>query len=238
MIRGQASKSRSVVETTVHRIQALLRKKELKPGDRLPSEAELIRRLRVSRSALREAIRRLETLGQIKVVHGSGMFAGDGESVAQFVQLMGSLWTVTPVALIQFQQFRAELECLAARKAAESPCTEDIAELYALCDAMELSHDEFHEVVAADCAFHLKLAAMTGNSVLLGVMRSLQEFLKTAIWHMGLKRLEDRRDNPRAHRFIADAIAISDSDRAEAAMRAHMDLVERQARAMSEQRTE
>jgi DNA-binding FadR family transcriptional regulator len=238
MIRGQASKSRSVVEQTVQRIQALIRKKRLQPGERLPSESELIRLLRVSRSALREAVRRLETLGQIKVVHGSGMYAGDGESVARFVQLLGSLWTVTPVALTQFQQFRAELECLAARKAAENPRAEDVAELYAHCDAMELSGHDFHEVVAADCAFHLKLAAMTGNDVLLGVMRSLQEFLKTAIWHMGLKRLEDRRDNPRAHRQIADAIAAGNSDRAEAAMRVHMALAERQAHAMEEQTRE
>src|SRR5262249_35851445 len=145
-----------------------------------------------------------------------------------------SLWTVTPAALAQFQQFRAELECLAARKAAESPRAEDVAELYALCDAMDVAQDNFRDVVAADCGFHLKLAAMTGNEVLIGVMRSLQEFLKTAIWHMGLKRLADRRDNPRAHRAIVDAIADSDSQGAEAAMRAHMDLVERQARAMEQ----
>lgn len=47
------------------------------PGDPLPNEATLCEELSVSRSSVREAVRKLEALHIVKVIHGKGIFVGD-----------------------------------------------------------------------------------------------------------------------------------------------------------------
>ena len=56
------------------RIVDLIRDEGLKPGDRLPTEAQLTQRFRISRPALREALKLLEQDDVISVEHGRGRF--------------------------------------------------------------------------------------------------------------------------------------------------------------------
>lgn len=56
------------------RIAELIRDENLKPGDKLPTEAQLTARFRISRPALREALKLLEQDGTIHVEHGRGRF--------------------------------------------------------------------------------------------------------------------------------------------------------------------
>lgn len=55
-------------------ITALIDEQGLKPGDQLPTEAELTRKFQISRPALREALKLLEQDGAIYVKHGKGRF--------------------------------------------------------------------------------------------------------------------------------------------------------------------
>lgn len=50
------------------------------PGDRLPSIASMARRFGVAHPTLREALRKLETLGIVEIRHGSGVFVGVDEN--------------------------------------------------------------------------------------------------------------------------------------------------------------
>jgi len=63
----------------VEHIQQLVQSGELKPGDRLPSERELSRRLGVSRSTLREAIRALVVMNILVPRHGDGTYVSSLE---------------------------------------------------------------------------------------------------------------------------------------------------------------
>lgn len=66
--------TRTIVIQLRDRIAELIRNEGLKPGDKLPTEAQLTERFNVSRPALREALKLLEQEGEIYVEHGRGRF--------------------------------------------------------------------------------------------------------------------------------------------------------------------
>src|SRR5215475_12267108 len=63
-----------VAQSVVNRILDLVRTGMLLPGDRLPSERELIDILNISRPSLREALRALSMLGIVDTRHGGGAY--------------------------------------------------------------------------------------------------------------------------------------------------------------------
>src|SRR5919109_98344 len=72
-----------VVSRTRHvreQIEAAIDRGDYAPGDRLPSERELVELLGVSRVSVREAIRSLEALGRVDVQHGRGCFVATSRS--------------------------------------------------------------------------------------------------------------------------------------------------------------
>ena len=77
----------SLVSEVVTLLRDVIETKGLDPGDRLPTEAELVKSLEVSRPVLREAISQLESLGLVRVRRGLGMFVGDRDSLAGCLKL-------------------------------------------------------------------------------------------------------------------------------------------------------
>ncbi|CAN7764365.1 GntR family transcriptional regulator [Ensifer sp. Root31] len=66
--------SRTLAIQLRDRIADLIRLEGLKPGDKLPTEAQLTQRFKISRPALREALKLLEQDDVIYVEHGRGRF--------------------------------------------------------------------------------------------------------------------------------------------------------------------
>lgn len=66
--------SRTLAVQLRDRIADLIKDKGLRPGDRLPTEAQLTQRFKISRPALREALKLLEQDDVINVEHGRGRF--------------------------------------------------------------------------------------------------------------------------------------------------------------------
>jgi GntR family transcriptional repressor for pyruvate dehydrogenase complex len=214
----------SLVDTVVERIRGMIEQGQLQAGDRLPTETELVERLGVSRGALREAIRRLETLGLLTVAQGRGMFVADNRSLSNCVQLFRSAMALSPRDALQFAEFRRMIECSTARRAAERATPEDVTELEAICERKN-EGGASAEGVHWDWKFHRKLAEIAGNEVVLNVMTVLQEFLVAGIWQSA-QAIQDGDQQQRArhvHEAIIKAIRAGDADAAEQAMQAHMD---------------
>jgi GntR family transcriptional regulator, transcriptional repressor for pyruvate dehydrogenase complex len=78
--RKPASTGRYRIERTdvyravLERIQAYIVEQEIQPGERLPSERELAELLAVSRVTIRQALKVLEDIGKVEIVHGSGTY--------------------------------------------------------------------------------------------------------------------------------------------------------------------
>jgi len=197
-------------EQVAERIAADIRAGRLAPGDRLPSERDLARRLEVGRASVREAIAALQVSGVIETRPGSGSFvaAGAHERVESH--------DASPSALLEA---RALLEPAVARLAAERGRPD--AEAEELLAAMEAAAELGDGAAWNDCdrRFHQRVAALTGNPVLLDLADRIAATMDEPLW----QRLRDDSiavaGRPRIHlaehRMIYEAIAEGDADAAE-----------------------
>jgi GntR family transcriptional repressor for pyruvate dehydrogenase complex len=212
-----------LVAEVVTLLRDVIESKGLAPGDRLPTEAELVESLEVSRPVLREAVSQLETLGLVQVRRGVGMFVGDRDSLAGCLKMVRTALAVTPRDLTQFTDLRSALERHAARRAAALATEGDVAELRALCDEMDRRDLSYEEAIGIDFAFHRKLVQITGNELMLNVMSVLQEFVVEAMLQT-TPRPRDRSVSRRLHRAVLEAVRQGDPDAAERAMDEHMEV--------------
>jgi DNA-binding FadR family transcriptional regulator len=194
-------------EDVADRIAADIRAGRLSPGERLPSERDLARRLGVGRASVREAIASLQVAGMIDTRPGSGSFVAAG-AAERTTEARDS----SPSDLLET---RALLEPAVARLAAERGGAD--AEIEALLAAMEdATGDVWND---CDRRFHQRIAALTGNPVLLDLADHIAAVMDEPLW----QRLRDdsiavpgrTTIHLAEHRMIYEAIAEGDADAAE-----------------------
>jgi GntR family transcriptional repressor for pyruvate dehydrogenase complex len=225
MVKIKPIKRKSLVDTVVERIRAVIVEGQLRPGDRLPTETEFAKQLQVSRTVLREAVGRLEMLGLVTVRGSRGMFVSEPGGLLNGFNLVRSALLLSPRELVKFTEFRRALECEAARCAAERATPADVDELQSLCEEIRRADLPAHEAFALDFRFHQKLAQLTGNELMQNVMEVIREFVMASIVEGAPVRRRDPEVTYRGHRSIVKAIAAHDADAAEKAMREHMEAV-------------
>jgi GntR family transcriptional repressor for pyruvate dehydrogenase complex len=235
--RPETLRRSSLVAEVVALLREVIETKGLAPGDRLPTEAQLVESLEVSRPVLREAVSQLEAIGLVQVRRGLGMYVGDRSSLAGCLKMVRTALAVTPRDLIQLTELRTALENHSARRAAEAATPEDLGALGELCDAMDRHDLPYEEAIGIDFAFHRKLAEIAGNELTLNVMSVLQEFIVEAMLQT-TPRPRDRSVSRRLHRAILTAVRRGDPDRAEKAMREHMQVTRERLEAAARPREE
>jgi GntR family transcriptional repressor for pyruvate dehydrogenase complex len=224
------------VAEVVTLLREVIETKGLAPGDRLPTEAELVESLEVSRPVLREAVSQLETLGLIRVRRGLGMFVGDRDSLAGCLKMVRTALAVTPRDLVQLTELRTALENHTARKAARQATREDVSALEELCDAMDRDDLPYEEAIGIDFAFHRKLAEISGHELMSNVLSVLQEFIVEGMLE-ATPRPRDRAVSRRLHRAVLAAVRKGQPDEAEKAMREHMRVTRERLEAAAGQRS-
>jgi GntR family transcriptional repressor for pyruvate dehydrogenase complex len=158
-------KREGVAEKVVHRILDLVRSGNLKAGDRLPAERELIDIFGVSRPTLREALRSLATLGVLKMRHGGGAFVTDlrAKSLLAPLDFFVSLSADNAQEVFECRRL---IEIEIARKCAEKAPPKAIDELEAMLAAQEKITDDPIAFRILDSEFHEKLFEIAGNSIM------------------------------------------------------------------------
>ena len=189
-------------------------------GERLPSEKDLSDRFGVSQPTVREAIRALETLGLIEVLHGSGSFVrSDGDfALASALQTILQLQSVGIMEVIDVRQGlgRHSIE-LAVVRATE----EDLAEIAAHCARFEQLDQlkEVDDVIAHVIGFQRAVSAASHNALL----QSLEAFLLALLNEVQFTSLSSRGVRfwrARAMRFQSCRVAILDGLRSRDAVTA------------------
>jgi GntR family transcriptional repressor for pyruvate dehydrogenase complex len=213
----------SLVSEVVTLLREVIETKGLEPGQRLPTEAELVQSLEVSRPVLREAISRLESLGLVKVRRGVGMFVGDRDSLGGCLKLVRTALAVSPRGRAQLVELLSALQHYAVRRVAEVATEADVAELRRLTDESARPGLSQNEAEGMEWAFHRRLAAITGNEPILNVMTVLQHFIG-GDGQQPAPRPRDRAASLRLRRAIVDAVRRGDAEAAEAAMRGNTEL--------------
>lgn len=141
----------------------------------MPSQGELCRRLGVSRTVVREAMRILESQGLIKISQGKlpQVLPANTQAVMDGLSTLMERSTVT---LLDVLEVRRPLEVAAATLAAEKATGEHLAQMRAANDALAQAQT-IEQQILADMRFHKVVAEATGNPVFGIVLDVLAQFL-------------------------------------------------------------
>ena len=213
----------------VRQIERLILQGILRPGERLPSERELSERLAVSRPSLREAVAELQESGLLTTRAGSGIFVAEVLGSA-FSPALIRLFGAHDEAVFDYLDFRSDMEGLAAERAARLGSDTDLAVVAAIFAKMEAAHQKRnpeHEA-ALDAEFHMAIIEASHNVVMLHMMRSMYDLLRTGVFYN--RQLMFRQKSIRGilldqHRAINAAIQARDPEGARGAVEAHMAFV-------------
>ncbi|WP_024875977.1 FadR/GntR family transcriptional regulator [Saccharomonospora piscinae] len=201
----------SVTDSAIEAIKQMIVAGELRPGDRLPREADLADRLGLSRNSLREAVRALALIHVLDVRQGDGTYVTSLEPAL----LMDAMGFVVDFhrddTVLQFLEVRRILEPAATAMAARSMSQADIAELGTLLDSLG-DNPTVEELVTNDLEFHHRIAAGTGNQVLCSFVDSVSGRTQRARTWRGITQDAAVARTLSEHRAIQQALAQRQPD--------------------------
>jgi GntR family transcriptional repressor for pyruvate dehydrogenase complex len=155
----------SLSDKLAQRIRAMIQKGDYQQGDRLPPIMEMARRFGVGHPTIREALKKLETMGFVEIRHGSGVYVTRSEEVLVLASPDYS-GTVTKKLLLDLIQVRESLEVHSVADACRNGTLEDLVEMRRLLTtaSQNLANDGvLHD---ANMGFHRQIARASGNTVL------------------------------------------------------------------------
>ena len=165
----------STTVAAITQIEALIRRGDLRPGDRMPPERELAELLGVSRPTVREALRALSLLGIVRSIHGSGTYLGNLDENALQEPLRWLLTLSLPAQDVEaVLQFRAVLESGLARLAASQISDEALGRLRSLLWELQAAESD-EEVLRLDMKMHGLVAEEANNPLLLWILSAAEE---------------------------------------------------------------
>jgi GntR family transcriptional repressor for pyruvate dehydrogenase complex len=214
-------------EEVVNQVREMLSAGNLNPGERLPSEREFARQLKVSRSALREGLRTLEIAGIVELRKGrsGGAFITRGnpqvvsDSMADLLRLGDISWHHLTEARIWIEEVIVRMACARATREDIEALEENIRQAMMLFEKGQLMAKTD---VLID--FHNVLAKATHNPVLVMITRMLTDTLRYFTRRLGS---ETTRAVFRSRRRFMNAFAKGDVEAAVAEMERNLRKVHR-----------
>ena len=206
-------------------LSAKIRRGLYLPGEKLPTEPEVMAEQGVSRTVVREAMSRLQAAGLVETRHGVGTFVLEPPLPAAPADVLATNLTISDV--LAMLELRISVETEAAGLAALRRSEEQLALMRRALDDFDESASKGESSVDADFKFHLQIAQATGNKYFedfyrrlgvttiprtrLDISKFLPEPTQTYMVRINLE-----------HRNILDAIAQKDPNTASAGMRMHL----------------
>ena len=182
---------------------------DLKPGERL-MEVQLAEQLGVSRTPVREAIRKLELEGLLIMVPRKGAYVAD----------------VSVKDILDVLEVRSVLEGLAAALAAERMTEEELEELELISYHFKrcIENGDTEGMIERDMQFHDRILNSTRNVKLIQIAHGLQEQVQRfrvtyfSEYHKSDALLSE-------HQAVLEAIANRDASQAQQVAQYHIDML-------------
>jgi len=162
----------SLADAVVGRLQQQLSLGVYQPGDKLPSEPELMAQFGVGRSTIREAIRILANTGHVTVRQGSGTMVESQRGIAEPLQQR-----LKRADASDLDEVRQLLEIKIAEKAALMRTRKDITKMQTLLEqrAVAARGGDTAETITVDIRFHVAMAVASKNDILADLYRTVAE---------------------------------------------------------------
>ncbi len=205
-------------------IRRLIEGHRLKPGDRLPTERELARDMKVSRASVRSGLQSLSAMGVVRSRQGAGTFIQDGPPSLDS-QPLGLLAALHGFSSEEMFEARGVLEVGVAGLSAQRASGEQTATMAEEVASMFAALNDPHTFLVHDVRFHRAVAAGSNNPVL----AALVEMTSTLLFERRrttIERARDLRESAEMHRRIYLAIRRGHAETARTAMAEHLRLAE------------
>ena len=211
----------ALTDEAIGKIKEMITSGRVRPGEKLPREADLAAELGLSRSSLREAVKALTLVNVLDVRQGDGTYA---TSLAPSLLLEALSFIVDfhrDDTVLEFLEVRRILEPAATALAALRMPPDGKAELGAILDAVT-ADSPVDDFVATDLEFHKKIATGAGNSVLASLVDNMSlPTVRARVWR-GMTEPRAQERTLAEHRAIYQAIVAGDPDLARSAATVHI----------------
>lgn len=201
---------------------------QLKPGDRLPSQASIAQDAGASRASVREAVKTMEAQGLLRAVNGKGIFV-ENVDTSFYVGEMNRAYILQ--RLIDALYVRKALEGMAVELCTLRATDEQLRGLSEILSEVEALYERGEPQAELDLLFHQKLVSLSGNALLTHMLKNLLQS-SSGIWNM---RSEDLAAilsaSIPAHRLMMDSVLARDAARA---ARVHNEYMSREIALLSE----
>ena len=211
----------ALTDEAIEKIKQMIISGRIRPGEKLPREADLAAELGLSRNSLREAVKALSLINVLDVRQGDGTYA---------TSLAPSLLLEALSFIVAFHRDDTELEFLEVRRILEPGATalaalrmsdEDKTKLGDILDSVAVD-SPVEDFVAADLEFHKKIAIGSGNSVLASLVDNMSmPTARARVWR-GMTEPRAQERTLAEHRAIYQAIVNRDPDLARSWAIAHI----------------
>lgn len=216
-------------ERVVRHVRELIVRGRYKPGQKVPTERQLVREIGVSRTSVRAGLQTLAAKGLLLIRHGAGTFVADGPPMldSEPLSMLAALHGFTRQ---QMFEARRALEVTIARMAAERATPAHLAVIADTVTAMFAMCEDPQAFLVHDIRFHEAVGAASGNPILASVVEMI-----SALFYEQRRNTADRRRDLKpvaeVHWHIYEAIRDREPGRAANLMSEHLIQAEREQQA-------
>lgn len=215
MAQAKASLAETVAE---HILTVITEEHTFSAGDKLPNELALSKKLRVSRTTLREAIRILSARGVLEVRRGKGTFVLRGDPGLKTEYNLQELASLRP-DLKDLYEMRLIFEPQSAYYAAKRATGKELERILSLGAQVEKLILQKEDRTEVERDFHRAIAKATHNEFMSRLMPILYRAIDSGVQ---LSNPAIVRDTLSDHRMIMEFLEQRDAEGAKTAMKLHL----------------
>ena len=214
----------NVAEQAINKIYELVKEKNLKVGDTLPPERELVKILEISRSSLREAIRALEMIGVINVTQGRGMVIESSKISNSIIKPLAFSIILNKNTFLELFEARKLIEVECAGLAAERITTPELKKVKEIYNLLIKHQHNREKSIKYEIKLHEEITEIAKNNILGDILSSIKKLLResrdTTVPSQGvtLKTIN-------FHEKLIQVFEAKDASKARKLMFEHLDIV-------------
>jgi DNA-binding FadR family transcriptional regulator len=216
-----------VFQDLVEQIQTAILQGKLQPGDKLPSQREMIEMFQTSRASLREALRVLEQKGLIEVKLGAaGGAVVKNVDTGPITEGLALMMQQQQISIGHLTEFREAVEGIVAALAARRATPSDIKRLHVLLDEAQGflagPAPDAGRSTRVDMQVHIALAEIAGNPIFTAVLRMVHEHILGSVARFVVTEGKRLQENQRDLVAIVQAVESGAAATAETRARDHV----------------
>jgi GntR family transcriptional repressor for pyruvate dehydrogenase complex len=215
----------SLPDDLAYRIKQLMHAEGYEPGARLPTIVEMARRFGVGAPTLREALKKLETVGAIEIKHGSGVYAGTSPNTMLISNPVFE-GSASKKLLLDLIEARMPIEIQSVVMASKHASEAHLDEMRRLLASAEENLDDDGALSIINMTFHRQIALASGNVVSPQILEVLSNVFRNE-QRIILSIYGSRRQDHAEHLGILEALQLRDENVAAERMRTHLEGVRR-----------